>query len=181
MALSVYKRIRPEPVRLILNGKPVIVRGGQTVIAETRDMMGVSGFAFIKMHDQRDQFVPANSNLVVTKPNPIIDMMSSESPMSEMSVQVQSITNQEFTPKPSIVDVAPIKEITVEEIKKPSTVIGFNPETIEKLKNFDNKQWFALKKEDIIKFLEDANIDYQHISSDKWELLKFLKKIIKEL
>lgn len=178
MALCVYKRIRSEPVRLNLNGQMVIVKNGQHIIADNRQMMGVPGFAFVRLYEQVDQFTSAKNNLVINKPRPIINNIE------EMSIEVQTISNS-----PMLVEVnqsqpvsKPITEviITKEEINK-DTKSEFKKDIVEKLKSFDNKQWFALKKEDIIKFLEDANIDYKHISSDKWELLKFLKKIIKEL
>jgi hypothetical protein len=181
MALCVYKRIRSEPIRLNLNGQIVIVKGGQLVIADNSQMMGVPGFAFIRIHNQRDQFVSANSNLVINKPNPIIET----SVPDPMSIEVHTLTNDssnqivEVTPS---IPVPPKPQIIVqEEINREERKPEFKKDIIEKLKSYDNKQWFALKKEDIIKFLEDANIDYKHISSDKWELLKFLKTIIKEL
>ena len=175
MSLCIYKRIREEPVRLNINGKSVIVRRGESIVAETSQMMGVSGFAFMGMYGQNDNFRPANTNLSINRPKPLID------DLEPMQVQVQEVNQQEFKQqtKPILVDVPMVQEIKKVEVK-PKTV-GFNKETIDRLKTLDNKQWFALKKEDIIKFLEDANIDYKHISSDKWELLKFLKKIIKEL
>ena len=180
MGLCVYKRIRPEPIRLTLNGKSVVVKGGQMIVADNRQMMGVSGFAFIKLYDQRDSMKAANTNVSVSRPKPLIESFTDPS-MEPMTIEVHEIPNQRNRP----IEHKPLEKPhvfveTVEEIK-PREPIGFNKESIEKLKSFDSKQWFALKKEDIIKFLEDANIDYKHVSSDKWELLKFLKKIIKEL
>lgn len=174
MSLCIYKRIREEPVRLNLNGKDVIVRRGETIVAETRQMMGVSGFAFMGIYGQQDNFRPVLNNLTVSRPNPLIGTEP-----DVMSVQIQEINQQEFSP-PKVASVDVVKEITKSE-PIPPKVVGFNKESIDKLKSFDNKQWFALKKEEIIQFLEAANIEYKHISSDKWELLKFLKKIIKEL
>jgi hypothetical protein len=176
MALCVYKRIRPDPIRLNINGELVIVKGGQMIVAENSQMMGVSGFAFIKIYEQKDNFVPANSNLVITRPRPLIDSFE------PMVVEVHQVNQEQTRPvhTPSFIDEPVIVEVTKEELQQPQ-VIGFNKETIAKLKSFDNKQWFALKKDDIIKFLEDAKIEYKHISGDKWELLKFLKKVIKDL
>jgi hypothetical protein len=182
MALCVYKRIREEPVRLTINGKPIVVRRGQLVVADNREMMGVSGFAFLKLYEQTDNIGATGPNLVVSRPKPLI-----EHDLTEMSVQIQEITQQDI--KNDLLNHSSVvQEITPPPVVKPAVFVedknkpvGFAKETINTLKAFDSKQWFALKKEDIIKFLEDANIEYQHISSDKWELLKFLKKIIKEL
>jgi hypothetical protein len=177
MALCVYKRIRSDPIRLNLGGKSVVVHQGQLVVADNKEMMGVSGFAFLKLYEQTDNIGANKSNLVINRPKPII-----EHNLDEMTVQVQEIVQQELKNQPVVVqEITPQvtkPAVFVEDKNKP---VGFAKETINTLKSFDNKQWFALKKEDIIKFLEDANIEYKHISSDKWELLKFLKKIIKEL
>jgi hypothetical protein len=177
MALCVYKRIRSDPIRLNLGGKSVVVHQGQLVVADNREMMGVSGFAFLKLYEQTDNIGANKPNLVINRPKPII-----EHNLDEMTIQVQEIVKQEIKTQPVVVQEVTLQTtkpvVFVEDKNKP---VGFAKETINTLKSFDNKQWFALKKEDIIKFLEDANIDYKHISSDKWELLKFLKKIIKEL
>jgi hypothetical protein len=177
MALCVYKRIRSEPIRLNLGGKSVVVHQGQLVVADNREMMGVSGFAFLKLYEQTDNIGANKPNLVINRPKPII-----EHNLDEMTIQVQEIVQQEIKTQPVVVqEITPQAEKPVVFVEDKNRPVGFAKETINTLKTFDNKQWFALKKEDIIKFLEDANIEYQHISSDKWELLKFLKKIIKEL
>jgi hypothetical protein len=177
MALCVYKRIRSDPIRLNLGGKSVIVHQGQLVVADNKDMMGISGFAFLKLYEQTDNIGANRPNLVINRPKPII-----EHNLDEMTVQVQEIVQQEMKTQPVVVqEITPQAEKPVVFVEDKNRPVGFAKETINTLKSFDNKQWFALKKEDIIKFLEDANIEYQHISSDKWELLKFLKKIIKEL
>jgi hypothetical protein len=175
MSLCIYKRIREEPIRLNINGKMVIVRRGESIVAETRQMMGVSGFAFMGIYGQQDNFRPAANNLTVSRPNPLIGLEP-----DVMSVQIQEVNQQEFVQPPKVIPVTVIQETIKTEPVAPK-VVGFNKESIDRLKSFDNKQWFALKKEEIIQFLEEANIEYKHISSDKWELLKFLKKIIKEL
>jgi hypothetical protein len=174
MSLCVYKRIREEPVRLNLNGRVVIVRRGETIVAETIQMMGVSGFAFMGIYGQKDNFGAASSNLTVSRPKPLIDEPE------EFNIQVQEVNQQPSKPAAPIIVEAPVIH-EPQKVVANTKPVGFNKETIERLKTLDNKQWFSLKKEDIIKFLEDANIEYKHISSDKWELAKFLKKIIKEL
>lgn len=177
MALCVYKRIRPDPIRLNLWGKYVIVHQGQLVIADNKDMMGISGFAFLKLYEQTENIGANGPNLIINKPKPVI-----EHNLEEMSIQVQEIVQQEMKIQPVVIqEVTPQVEPPVVFVEEKNKPVGFAKETINTLKSFNNKQWFALKKEDIIKFLEDANIEYKHISSDKWELLKFLKKIIKEL
>lgn len=178
MALCVYKRIRPDPIRLNLNGKIVIVKGGQSIVADNSQMLGVPGFAFVRFVNNEINFVPAKTNLAINKPTPIIEEFKNPN-VIEVSMQ-----NIEINEQPKVSSVSVVEKIelpiqsTQQETKKSE---GFSKDIVDKLKSFDNKQWFALKKDEIIKFLDDAGIEYKHISSDKWELLKFLKKLIKEL
>jgi hypothetical protein len=177
MALCVYKRIRPDPIRLNLSGKLVIVRGGQTIVADNSQMLGVPGFAFVGFYNHRDNFEPAATNVAITRPKPIVEQIMNP---NVIEVSFENIERQIEPPKPVIEKV---QEVIIEDKPKVESQRsdGFAKDIIEKLKSFDNKQWFALRKEEIVKFLDDAGIEYKHISSDKWELLKFLKKIIKEL
>jgi hypothetical protein len=177
MALCVYKRIRSDPIRININGQYLNVQRGQTVVVDNKYMMGVPGFAFLGLYEQRDQPRMNNQNLTIRHSQPIMETVSPEDSLSLPNVQRINITMPESKPILEEVQVVDISQ----EVGKKINTDGFSKETLETLKKYNNKQWFSLKKEEIIKFLDDAGVEYNHISSDKWELLKFLKKIIKEL
>jgi hypothetical protein len=184
MALYVYKRIRQDPIQLNVNGRLVIVKQGQILTIDNRYMLGVPGFAFIGFANPDTNFEPANTNLMVSRARPLIQTNVNE-PEQRIIENINNINKP--TIKPNVIEVESITIVNDEPPSPPQPTIeepiqpGFKKDTLEKLKSFDNKQWFALKKEEVIKFLDDAKIEYKHISNDKWELLKFLKKIIKEL
>jgi hypothetical protein len=56
-----------------------------------------------------------------------------------------------------------------------------NIDKLRELKKLTNKEWFSVTKEQSIKLLTEANIDFSHVPKTKWELVKFIKGIIKDL
>ena len=59
--------------------------------------------------------------------------------------------------------------------------IEVNIDKLRELKKLTNKEWFSVTKDQSIKLLTEANIDFSHVPKTKWELVKFIKGIIKDL
>ena len=59
--------------------------------------------------------------------------------------------------------------------------VGLSDEDITYLKGLNNFEWNKMKKTEVIQYVNKINIDTSTIKDDRWEYIKFLKKIIKEL
>jgi hypothetical protein len=68
-----------------------------------------------------------------------------------------------------------------EEANPAPAPIEVNIDKLKELKKLSNKEWFSVTKEQATKLLTDANIDFSHVQKTKWELVKFIKGIIKDL
>ncbi len=77
-----------------------------------------------------------------------------------------------------------IEQNRKEELDKanpPPAPLEVNIDKLRELKKLSNKEWFSVTKEQSIKLLTEANIDFSHVPKTKWELVKFIKGIIKDL
>ena len=63
----------------------------------------------------------------------------------------------------------------------PPAPIEVNIDKLKELKKLTNKEWFSVTKDQSIKLLTEAHIDFSHVPKTKWELVKFIKGIIKDL
>ena len=69
-----------------------------------------------------------------------------------------------------------------EEIEKEGPPpIEVNIDKLRELKKLTNKEWMMVTKDQSIKLLTEANIDFSHVPKTKWELVRFIKGIIKDL
>ena len=63
----------------------------------------------------------------------------------------------------------------------PPSSVEVNIDKLKELKKLTNKEWFSVTKDQSIKLLTEAHIDFSHVPKTKWELVKFIKGIIKDL
>ncbi len=184
MALAVYKRIRPDAYPLNIGGRMVYVKGGETIVVEQAQMMGVSGFAFVRLYnDDRHYGKPESSVTANVRVNNL------ENPQNRnFSFEIQELRNFNTQEVPieslnkATYGVQEVPEVPrVEIIEETNKEIGFSKEIVAHLKSFDNKKWLSLKKDEVIKFFKDAGVTFDHIPNEKWELVKYLKTLIKEL
>ena len=101
--------------------------------------------------------------------------------------EIPYIQNKRFSP--SVINIPKMEVVIVEEVIAPideskkvkQEVSGkTKEEVLQLLKNYDKKQWFALSANETKKMLDIIGIDYSHVSQERWELIKFLKLIVKE-
>lgn len=59
--------------------------------------------------------------------------------------------------------------------------IGLSKEEIKYLKGLNNVQWNKLKKDQVEEYLKKANVDYSEVKPERWEYIRFLKRILKEI
>jgi hypothetical protein len=49
-----------------------------------------------------------------------------------------------------------------------------------KFKGYENRHWFDITKEELAQALDESHVDYSHVDkNNKWELVKFIKLILK--
>jgi hypothetical protein len=65
--------------------------------------------------------------------------------------------------------------------KQQPSPIEVNIDKLRELKKLTNKEWMTVTKDQSIKLLTEANIDFSHVPKTKWELVRFIKGIIKDL
>lgn len=56
----------------------------------------------------------------------------------------------------------------------------FDPNVLEELLNMNGRQWMTLKKKDLKRIMDDANVDYSKVKDDRMELYKFLKTVLEQ-
>ena len=59
--------------------------------------------------------------------------------------------------------------------------IGLSEEDISYLKGLTNFEWNKVTKNVVLDYLNKSNVDYSEINNERWEYIKFLKKILKEM
>lgn len=59
--------------------------------------------------------------------------------------------------------------------------VGLSKEDIEYLKGLNNVEWNRMKKDQVEEYLKKANADYSEVKPERWEYIRFLKGIIKEI
>ena len=172
MRLGLYKKLFGPPEALNLNGKRVVVRQGETIVADARSMMGIRGFSFVRFVNDTPE------TLEYQNPPPLkgADQLGQEISIDEVEilteVEVQEVQMQVVSENNQVMkEPEPPKQDSPKES-------GFSEEVINKLTEFNHRQWFAMKKADIKKYLTDANIDFSHLPDDKWKLVAFLKDLI---
>jgi hypothetical protein len=77
-----------------------------------------------------------------------------------------------------------VERVRLEELEKanpPPPPIEVNIDKLKEMKKLSNKEWMSVTKDQSIKLLKEANIDFSHVASNRWELVKFIKGIIKDL
>lgn len=104
----------------------------------------------------------------------IIKTDSSESMTSDENDSIKSVMNLYES-------IENERKLETEKASSPPVSIEVNIDKLRELKKLSNKEWFAVKKDQCIKLLTDANIDFSHVPKEKWELIKFIKGIIKDL
>lgn len=75
----------------------------------------------------------------------------------------------------------PSTEDVLEDDDEDIEEIGLSKEEIKYLKGLNNVQWNKLKKDQVEEYLKKANADYSEVKPERWEYIRFLKGIIKEI
>lgn len=161
-------------------GKPtrmgnMVVKTGDIIKADYEFMMEQreGGWLYIKAPNAPIQ-QPRQQPTMVPKFEPeVIKTESVENLTKEENDVIKDVTNLyesiESQRKQEIEQARP-QESTVVNIDK-----------LKELKNLTNKEWFKITKEQAISILTEAGIDFSQVKKEKWELIKFIKKIIKDL
>jgi hypothetical protein len=160
------------------------VKTGDVIKADFDFMMEQKegGWMYIRTNQETPKPLP-------TQPRPIVAQRPPSVPSFEPTV-IKTEPPQQLTEE----EVGAIKEVTslyesiekerqdeMDKSKPQPQSIEVNIDKLRELKKLTNKDWFAVTKDQSIKLLTDANIDFSHVPKTKWDLVKFIKGIIKDL
>jgi hypothetical protein len=81
----------------------------------------------------------------------------------------------------NVIKLSSVGEVDERAFKKEEKEVVVNFDALRELKKYSNKDWFSISKERCKEILDAAHIDYSHVPSEKWELVKFIKSVIKDI
>lgn len=191
-----FKRIG-EPVILTVGRSNQVVKTGDVILTDFDSMMDKHGWQFMP------KFNPTKAKMEIQNGNSNNrSSVNTSQPLASQLLQINGFERREMTipPRPKtasesmidnryaqLVENNTIKLSTLaeldERVNKKSTQeeIEINFEPLKKLKEYSNKDWFSLTKEKAKEILDAAHINYSHIPNEKWEFVKFIKSIIKDI
>lgn len=181
-----FKRMG-APVILTVGRSNQLVKTGDVILADFDSMMDKQGWMFVPRFDPNKEKMQIQQSVVPAQ-NPsssmlqITDMKRVEMQRSPRQQPPKSASEQMIDKRYSeLVETRVVKLSEQNENTSAPSEITINFDTLKSLKKFSNKDWFKLSKEDCKKILDEAHIDYGHIENSKWELVKFIKSLIKDI
>jgi hypothetical protein len=174
--IGFFKRVGP-PIGNIKTGD--IIKADYDAIMEHRE----GGWMYLK---QPSQALMNQQRVVAPKPMPQpIQRPSYEPKVIQMDSPSWNEGKSEDDQIKEVVNFyESIEKSRQEEIDRaipPTPSIEVNIDKLKELKKLTNKEWFSVTKDQSIKLLTEANIDFSHVPKTKWDLVKFIKGIIKDL
>lgn len=191
-----FKRIG-EAVILTVGRSNQVVKTGDVILADFDSMMDKHGWQFVPKFD------PTKAKMEIQKTNSNSrSIIPASQPLASQLLQINGFERREMTTSPrpktasesmidnryaQLVENNTIKLNSLAELdertnkKSASDEIEVNLEPLKKLKEYNNKDWFGLTKEKAKEILDSAHINYSHIPNEKWEFVKFIKSIIKDI
>ncbi len=184
-----------EPVILTVGRSNQIVKTGDVILADFDSMMDKHGWQFVPKFD------PAKEKMEAQKANSNVRTVPPAQNLASQMLQIQGFERREMTTQPrpktasesmidqryaqliesSTIKLGNLAELDERAHKKPVDEVEINFEPLKKLKDFSNKDWFSLTKEKAKEILDAAHIDYSHVPNEKWEFVKFIKSLIKDI
>jgi hypothetical protein len=148
-----FRRTHETPFRVLVRGKVKEMKKGEVELLEFDTFKDVWGFRF--------EGFPSN------KPQKIVKPLNNNKNLIIEEIKDPGVS--------VIVDEPKEEKIEVEVVEVVDTNI------VNKLKTLKKQDFFIMKKEECKEYLDNLGADYSNINDDKWSLVKFLQKIIKEL
>ena len=171
--IGFFKRIgRPTQIGNLLVKTGDIIKADFDFIMEQRE----GGWLYINPK-QQSQLQPKQQPTVQVVPKFEPEVIKTE-PISQASIEEND----------AIKDITNLYE-SIENKRKeewdranpPPAPMEVNIDKLKELKKLSNKEWFSVTKEQCVKLLTEAHIDFSHVQNTKLELIKFIKGIIKDL
>lgn len=192
---SFFKRVG-EPVILTVGRSNQVVKTGDVILADFDSMMDKHGWQFMPKFDP----TKAKMEIQNGSPNNRTHVAPAQNSPNQL-LQVSGFQRREMTTSPrsksasetmidnkyaqmvenSIIKLDTIVELDERVNKKLANEVEVNFEPLRSLKEYSNKDWFGVTKEKAKEILDAAHIDYSHILNEKWELIKFIKSLIKDI
>ncbi len=189
-----FKRIG-EPVILTVGRSNQVVKTGDVILADFDNMMEKQGWQFVPRFD------PVKAKMEVQKVDPNARVVPPAQNNSNQMININGMQRREMTVQPrtksaselmidkrieellesKVVKLSSIGEVDERALKKEEKEVVVNFDALKELKKYSNKDWFGISKEKCKEVLDAAHIDYSHVPSEKWELVKFIKSVIKDI
>jgi hypothetical protein len=163
-----FKRIG-TPTVLMIGNTPKIVKTNDVIHADFDFMMTQSGWKFEPKFDP----TKANTAPAAAKPRATIQQLHD----TYKAINAKSIPVLLTPPSKTVTNTV----ITESNTSTASADIVINIDKLKGLKVLTNKDWMKLSKDDCLAILQEARADYSHVEQSKWELVKFIKKLIQDL
>lgn len=189
-----FKRIG-DAVILTVGRSNQVVKTGDIILADFDNMMEKQGWQFVPKFD------PVKAKMEIQKPNPNARIVPPAQNNSNQMISITEMKRREMTVQPkaktaseimidkrieellesNVVSLSSIGEVDERVFKKVEKEVVINFEPLRELKKYSNKDWFGISKEKCKEILDAAHIDYSHVLNEKWELVKFIKSVIKDI
>jgi hypothetical protein len=185
-----------SPIILTVGRSNRIVKTGDVILADFNSMMEKEGWKF------EPRFDPTREKMEMQKVANPSNNVPAATESSNQLLQISDMKRRELTTQPrqrsaseraidkrydelveaNVIKLSSIAELDERAIKKqPEEEIVVNFDKLKALKKYSNKEWFAVSKEQCVAILTEAHIDFAHVKNEKWELVKFIKSVIKDI
>ena len=205
--VGAFKRIA-NPILLTVGRKQQLVKTGDVIVADYNEMMSHEGWQYVPKFDPKKEKMEPNNKVVAQAPSvrnlpPATNLPSSLLEVSdmtrrEMTVNPRGRDQQRAVIEGSSIDFSPMLEnqtINLSNISNQSKEVDtrvvdksivkeevvINLDKLRELKGMAPKEWFNFTKEKCHQILNEAHIEHSQVPNEKWELIKFIKSVIKDL
>ncbi len=203
--VGAFKRIA-NPILLTVGRKQQLVKTGDVIVADYNEMMSHEGWQYVPKFDPKKEKMEPNNKVVAQAPSvrnlpPATNLPSSLLEVSDMTRREMTV-NPRGRERPAIIESPQIpyemlenhtinlsnisdqsKEVDTRVVDKSivKEEVVINLDKLRELKGMAPKEWFNFTKEKCHQILNEAHIEHSQVPNEKWELIKFIKSVIKDL
>jgi hypothetical protein len=178
-----------------------LVKTGDVILADFDAMMQVEGWKL------EPRFDPKKFKMEAIKPQTReVRQPPAANPLTNKVLGIEGMQRREMVSAPrkstsseraidakynemlenNVIKLSTIDEIgrEVDERANPKITedVVINLDKLKEFKKYNNKDWFGISKDECVKILNEAHVDYSHVDkNEKWELVKFIKTVIKDI
>lgn len=181
--------IGPVTIRDI-HSRRVTVQPDEFVFGQFDYLHGMDGFVYIPNFDRKNLRPELVKYIRVDQPAGFEDYIDpatladfDELNVIEMNTEdfVDDVEVEEEVSVEDAVEDDEVTEVFTETEEQNETPSELNKEVLLEYDGMPNREWFKMKKAEAKQILTDAGVDFSGVPDSKWDLVKLIKKLIKEL